>query len=213
MQSNNCYRAKKYEKEEKYYGRDSKPFGEDKRYERKIIQTPVVLGFGEKQELVVADLLISPPSEPVFRIVSVDEEVVITDYKLVPICNSRGEHSAKVIIDGYIDKNINYKTLDEALDTATSVAGPLFHYTTRIPFATFVEVKLFEPLKDNKCGVKEHVNVEILDAVVEGSVEELLDPNEVAAGAPAWAVTYNRILEKTLVRVELKITKFEHLKI
>jgi len=40
-----------------------------------------------------------------------------------------------------------------------------------------------------------------------------LDPNPVAAGAPEWAVTYNRILERVLVRVELKITKDSHLSI
>jgi SipL, SPOCS domain len=187
---------------------------------KRLIQTPVVIGWGEKQELVIADLLISPPSPSVFRIIGVDEFVVITSTKLIPICSKKGEHSAKVIVDGYIDKNINYKTITDF--TAADINGPVYHFTTRIPFSTFVEVKTCEPVSDysdaygancNKCHHREHYDVEILDAFVEGTSDELLDPNPVAAGAPEWAVTYNRILERVLVRVELKITKDSHLSI
>lgn len=177
---------------------------------KKLIQTPVVVGWGEKQELVVAELTIAPPSPALFRIIDVDKEVVITDTKLVPICNRKGEHSAKVIVDGYIDKNINYKTITDF--TATDINGPVFHFTTRIPFSTFVEVKTTEEIKDSyKDCYRENYLVEILDAIVEGEVDEFLDPNPVADGAPAWAITYNRLLEKMLVRVELKITKSDHI--
>ena len=187
---------------------------------KRLIQTPVVVGWGEKQELVVADLQVAPPSPSVFRIIGVDEFVVITDTKLIPVCNKKGEYSAKVIVDGYIDKNINYKTITDF--TAADINGPVYHFTTRIPFSTFVEVKTSEPITDysnnyaacyNKCAHKENYTVEILDAIVEGASDELLDPNPVLDGAPAWAVTYNRILEKALVRVELKITKDSHISI
>lgn len=56
---------------------------------KRLIQTPVVIGWGEKQELVIADLLISPPSPSVFRIIGVDEFVVITSTKLIPICSKK----------------------------------------------------------------------------------------------------------------------------
>ncbi|MBF8984665.1 DUF3794 domain-containing protein [Lutibacter sp. B2] len=69
----------------------------------KLIQVPVIIGQGSKQTLVVSKLRISPPSPPVFRINNIDTEVIITNMKVIP---------GKVIINGYIDKNINYKTLE-----------------------------------------------------------------------------------------------------
>lgn len=215
------YRNQGYENQSyknQYYQRGR---GQSRKSECKtLIQTPIVIGWGDKQELVIADLPIAPPSPAVFRIISVDEFVVITGTKLIPICSKKGDHSVKVIVDGYIDKNINYKTITDF--TAADINGPVYHFTTRIPFSTFVEVKTCEEVNDysdsygvncNKCRHKEHYNVEILDAFVEGTSDELLDPNPVAAGAPDWAITYNRILERILVRVELKITKDFHVSI
>lgn len=173
---------------------------------KKLLQVPVIIGFGQKQDLVVTELTISPPSPPVFRIVDIDKTVVITDFKLVPLtmdnspktCN---EFLGKVIINGYVDKNINYKTITDF--TATDVNGPLFQFTTRIPFATFIEVKASEPLRETD-------TVEILSAIVEGETDELLNPNPVPVGAPSWAVTFNSILEKMIIFISLKVTRSEH---
>ena len=151
-------------------------------------------------------MTISPPSPPVFRIKDIDKTVVITDFKLVPLTMDNApktcdEFLGKVIINGYIDKNINYKTIADF--TATDVNGPLFQFTTRIPFATFVEVKSTEPLRETD-------TVEILSAIVEGETDELLNPNPVPVGAPSWAVTFNSILEKVIIFISLKVTRSEH---
>lgn len=180
---------------------------------KKTLQTPVIVGWGEKQELVVKESVISPPSPPIFRIVGEpDKQVVITQTKLVPtvivnsLLNTGGTADGtttwwgKVIINGYIDKNVNYKTITD-FDTE-AVNGPLYQYTTRVEFATFVEVSATEPLVDTD-------KVEILTAIVEGEKEDLLDPNPVAAGAPSWAVTYNRLLEKMIVQITLKVVRIE----
>lgn len=175
--------------------------------QKKLLQVPVIIGFGEKQDLVVQQLTISPPSPAVFRIKDIDKTVVITDFKLVPITmvndipKTCDKFLGKVIINGYIDKNINYKTITDF--TATDVNGPLFHFTTRIPFSTFVEVKATEPLKETD-------TVEILNAIVEGEQEEFLNPNPVPVGAPSWAITYNSILEKIIIFIRLKVTRSEH---
>lgn len=179
---------------------------------RKLLQSSVIVGWGEKQELVVRESTIAPPSPPIFRIVGEpDKEVVITQTKLVPtvIVNSLLNTNqttkpkiwwGKVIINGYIDKNVNYKTITD-FDTE-AVNGPLYQYTTRVEFATFVEVSATEPLVDTD-------KVEILSAIVEGEKEDLLDPNPVAAGAPDWAVTYNGLLEKMIVQITLKVVRIE----
>ncbi|AWI04601.1 SPOCS domain-containing protein [Clostridium drakei] len=171
---------------------------------KRLIQVPRILGFGEKQEFVVRELTISPPSPALFRIIATDKMVVITDFKLVPLHGKKDcdKFYAKVIIDGYIDKNINYKTITDF--TTTDVNGPVYQFTTRVPFATYVEVTATEP-------VRETDNVEILDAFVEGEKDELLNPNPVAVGAPSWAITYNSVLEKMLICIKLKITRSDHI--
>ncbi len=179
--------------------------------QKKTLQVPVKIGWGEKQELVVKEFTISPPSPPIFRIKDVDKEVVITQTKLVPTVKYIDPAEdldgcvpcwwwSKVIINGYIDKNVNYKTITDF--TSEDVNGPLYHFTTRVPFSTFIEMKSKEP-------VKETDKVEILSAVVEGEKDDLLDPNPVAANAPEWAITYNELLEKILIRITAKIVRIE----
>jgi hypothetical protein len=172
---------------------------------KKNIQVPVILGFGEKQELVVNLATVSPPSPPVFRIKDIDKFVEIFDWKVVPIQHKKEEiWKVKVIIDGFIDKNINYKTIEDWDDKA--VNGPLFHFTTKVFFNTFIEVKLDEPA--NEYDV---FNVEFLEKFVEGEKDELLCPNPKQDDAPEWAVTYNQILEKMIVKIRLKVTKTEEI--
>lgn len=178
---------------------------------KKTIQVPVIKGKGEKQHLVVEEFTISPPNPPIFRIVDVDKKVVITDTKLVPSVkfDSPEEYGSacwwsKVIINGYIDKNVSYKTISEY--TSEDVNGPVFHFTTRVYFATYLEIKSEEKLCDTD-------KVEILSAVVEGEKEELLDPNPVPKCAPDWAVTYKKLLEKILIRISAKVTRVEEIKV
>jgi hypothetical protein len=170
----------------------------------KILQVPVIKGFGEKEELVVCQLTISPPNPPIFRIIDIDKEVIISNFKLASVSEPDEDQlwwKAKVIIDGFIDKNILYKTITDCTDVA--VGGPVYHFTTRINFATFVEVKSMYPM-----AITDHV--EILSAFVEGEKDELLDPNDVPICAPDFAITYNTILEKMIVKIKLKITRQEH---
>ncbi|WP_298841200.1 DUF3794 domain-containing protein [Clostridium sp.] len=171
---------------------------------KKVLQVPVIKGFGEKEEFVVSQITIAPPNPPIFRIIGIDKEVIITNFELVSVCDpedGKSSWKAKVIIDGFIDKNILYKTITDF--TGQAVGGPVFQFTTRIPFATFVEVKSKEPIYKTD-------QVEILSAFVEGEKEELLDPNDVAIGAPDFAVTYNTLLEKMIIKIKLKITRIGH---
>lgn len=190
------------------YQPQPQPKYEPKHEQKKLIQVPRIIGFGENQQFVVEELTISPPSPAVFRIEDVDKTVVITDFKLVPLnmdnykSKNCDKFFGKVIIDGYVDKNINYKTITDF--TATDVNGPLFQFTTRVEFATFVEVIATEPIKETD-------NVEILSAFVEGEKDELLNPNPVAEGAPSWAVTYNSIREKMIIFIKLKVTRSDHI--
>lgn len=195
-----------------------------KKPEKKILQVPVKIGWGEKQELVVVTSTVSPPSPPVFRVKDVDKTVVITQMKLVPInkfeeCEEKADSfgnwdpwgsgwgwrtRAKVIINGYIDKNVNYKTITDF--TPTDVNGPVFQFTTRAPFAALIDVQAKEPICETDI-------VELSSAIVEGEKEDLLDPNPVPEGAPSWAVTYNALLEKIIVKIKVEIKRIEEVKV
>ncbi|MGH4117395.1 DUF3794 domain-containing protein [Clostridium sp.] len=167
------------------------------------LPVPSIEKFGEKVELVVNQITIAPPNPPIFRIVDIDKVVGITNFKLASVNGPGVCHpwwTAKVIIDGYVDKNILYKTITNFTEDA--VSGPVHQYTTRVEFATFVEVRSMDPI----CLTD---NVKICAAFVEGEIDELLDPNDVAAGAPDFAITYNSLLEKMIVKIVLKITKKE----
>ncbi len=192
----------------------------------KTLQVPVIIGWGEKQKLVVKEITVGKPCgdkgpvldlipgpEPcppaaIFRIVDVDKEVVITKTKLVPriesdipTCSPAKEYFSKIIINGYVDKNVIYKTI--TCHTKDDVMGGLNQITTRAYFSTFVEIKSKEP-------VKETDRAEIVSAIVEGEDEELLDPNPVDKCGPEWAVTYNKLLEKMLIRITAKVVRIEH---
>lgn len=193
----------------------------------KTIQVPVIVGTGSKQTLVVSKLWISPPCPPVFRIKDIEKEVKVTNCKVIP---------GKVIINGFIDKNINYKTIRRYHRGA--VCGPLFHFTKRIPFSTFIDI-IAEPGEE----VREGDKCEIIEAFVEGEKDELLWPvrrgygcseedndesetnqemyneeeeieDEVAENdlesSSYWPKCYRLILEKDVVKIVAKVTRIEH---
>ena len=176
-----------------------------------LIQTIVTTGKGKKQKLVVATDPIAPPSPALFRVIDTDKKVVITNKKLiVPEPDNPGPYKTpgwspcgkwgKVIINGYIDKNVTYKTITDF--TSTAVNGPVFQFTTQIEFSTFVEVYAVPGGQ-----ISETDEVVIEDPHVEGESEEPVNPNPVAAGAPPWAVTYNALLEKIIIKINVKTQK------
>lgn len=161
-----------------------------------IIQVPVVIGKGEVQVLVVKELTISPPGPPIWKIKEIDKEVLITNLVVIPVdCGRKG----KIIFNGLIIKNINYKTVDEVCHN--TVSGPLFHSTTKIPFEGFIEIT---PERGEK--VKEGDKAEILEAFVEGEKDELLCPEKIEG-----EIVFNKILEKMLVFVKAKIVRIEEI--
>jgi len=163
-----------------------------------IIQVPVVIGKGEVQVLVVKELTISPPGPPIWRIKDIDKEVVITNLVVIPVdCGRKG----KIIFNGFIIKNINYKTVEDVCHNA--VSGPLFHFTTKIPFEGFIEIT---PEHGEK--IKEGDRAEVLEAFVEGEKDELLCPEKIECEK-----VFNKILEKMLVFIKAKIVRIKEIKV
>ncbi|QEK10929.1 DUF3794 domain-containing protein [Crassaminicella thermophila] len=148
-----------------------------------LIKVPKVIGTGSAQYLSVVDI---PFNIPVFEIIDIIKKVEITDCYVV---------DNKVIINGELNKNIIYKTKEEEeqFDNVTRVCGDVVHCTVTIPFALFVEVP----------GALEGDQCQIEDAFVEGERDVERDFNTDG--------TFNTLHEKSIIRVDVKVTRTEQI--
>lgn len=157
---------------------------------KKEIQVPVIIQRAETQFLVYDQTNVAQLSPPVWRIKDIEKEVIITDITV-------GE--GKVILNGYIDKNINYKVKADFVDDII-VDGPLQHHTSQVPFQEFIEVP---------CAM-EGDHCEILDAFVEAEADNLINPAPVPPNPPN---TFQTVEEKMVVRIIVKITRIDELRV
>lgn len=204
----------------------------ERKEKKRTLQTKVIVGKGEKQFFVEKDIVICPPSPPVFEIVSVDVKVDVFDTKVI----TGGDCEwgwAKVIFNAWIRKDIIYKTVEHVHDG--TVNGPLFATTLKIPLGGFVDV---EPLKGEK--IKEGDIAEVIKAKFEGAKEELHDEirikkmnNEIRGckmnedmrcklpgdmhgltmleeEERAEIKVFKKLLEKAVFEIEFKIVRIEH---
>ena len=75
------------------------------------------------------------------------------------------------------------------------VCGDVRHCTVEIPFHLFVEVPGAEPGD----------NCEVIDAIVAGEFDKLIDKNSDG--------TFNKLLEKAVIKIRAKVTRTKHLKV
>lgn len=176
-------------------GFDSKEKDKEK---KRTLQAKVIVGRGKEQFFVEKDIIISPPSPPVFELVDVDVKVDVYDTKVITGGDCKCGW-AKVIFNAWICKNIIYKTLEHVHDG--TVNGPLFHSTLKIPVGGFVEV---EPVRGEK--IKEGDIAEVISAKLEGAKEELHDEICVCKDIKL----YKKLLEKSVVGIEFKVVRVEH---
>lgn len=156
---------------------------------KKILQVPVIMGEGEEQFFIEKDICIAPPSPPVYMIEDVKEWVDVYSTKVI---------NNKVIFNAYLWKDIVYKTVEHVHDG--TVNGPMYHSTFKLPFGGFVKIKHFDNEK-----VKEGDTAELLEARVEGSKDHLHDECVIQGFK-----VYNKLLEKTVVKLRFKVTRIEH---
>ncbi|WP_051652395.1 CsxC family protein [Clostridium algidicarnis] len=94
-----------------------------------VVKVPVVLSDCKIQIDIESDITLETEA---FDIKTIDKHVCITQCHLVP-------HTNKVFISGYIQKNIQYSTVD--CDNKTSISGSMMHSTFNIPFKCVTPVK------------------------------------------------------------------------
>ena len=147
-----------------------------------LIKVPVVVGTGTAQVLVVTEIPLSPPA---FALNEVDKEVRIEQCEVI---------TGKVIINGILHKVIQYKTKEnvDLIHGVKRVCGNVRHCTVDIPFHLFIVVP--GALPGDECHVE--------DAFVEGEKDELLDQHDDC---------FKKLLEKAVVRVDIKVTRSEQI--
>jgi len=148
-----------------------------------LIKVPVVINTGSAQILVVTEIPLTPPA---FEIKDIDKEVIVEQCKAI---------TDKVIINGILRKNINFKTFEseDTFDNVSRVCGDVRHCTVEIPFSLYIDVP----------GAMEGDDCQIEDAFVEGEKDELLNPTEQG--------TFETLLEKAVVKIEVKVTRTDQI--
>ncbi|HEY3368992.1 MAG TPA: DUF3794 domain-containing protein [Symbiobacteriaceae bacterium] len=154
-------------------------------HKQHVIQVPVVVNSNTAQVLVVTEIPLSPPA---FKIDEIQKLIEIDD------CTTGCD---KVIINGRLIKNITFKTAKErdCHHEMYRVCGDVRHCTVEIPFHLFVEIKGAKP--GDKCEVE--------DAIIAAEFDKLIDPCEDG--------TFNKLLEKVVIKVRAKVVRTRHLKV
>jgi hypothetical protein len=149
------------------------------------IQVPVIVNSNTAQVLVVTEIPLTPPA---FKIDEIQKLIEIDE--CVAVCD-------KVIVNGRLIKNITFKTAKErdCHHDLHRVCGDVRHCTVEIPFHLFIDVK----------GAKPGDTCEIEDAVIAGEFDKLIDPN--------CDGTFNKLLEKVVIKVRAKVVRRKHLKV
>jgi hypothetical protein len=94
-----------------------------------VAKIPVVLSDVEIQIDVESEIRLE---EAAFDIKTVDKHTFLTECKLIP-------HTNKLFIAGFVQKNIQYSTVD--CTNKTSVSGKIQHTTVNIPFKCVTKIQ------------------------------------------------------------------------
>lgn len=161
---------------------------------KELVQVPVIKGQGSKQ-FFINKTIILPNDYPVYKIHSEDFQIKISekDLKIIP------GNPGKVIFNGKVIKNVIYKVVE--IDPEYVVFGDMRHATAEYEISGFID------LEETGEKVLATDIPEILSAVVEGYSEEL----EGEKTGPCETTVYEKIHEKIVVKVDLKVTRMEHL--
>lgn len=160
--------------------------------EKKCVKVPEVIGRNHCNVLLEQDIPFAP-GYPAFEIKDITK--VVTDLVL-QVCKD------KVLINGKLQKNINYKTLEccskfncNCTDINVSY-GDVRHVHVAIPFNAYIEVP----------GARIGDSVEIEYAGVEDDCELdiLMDPCYVKG---CEAPVYKKVREKVIVKIDVKVLR------
>ncbi|MDQ2085856.1 DUF3794 domain-containing protein [Herbivorax sp. ANBcel31] len=155
---------------------------------RKCIKVPEVVGRNSSQVLIES-VIPFPDLFPAVEIKDIKKEV--KDLR-VHVCKN------KVLINGVLHKNINYKTFEGEVKCGKldTFFGDVKHVGVDIPFATYIDVPGAKPgdkYQIEFAGVEDECEVDILE-----------DPVTLVK---CTVKAYRKLREKVIVKVDLKVLR------
>ncbi|MCR3761919.1 hypothetical protein KYB31_23380 [Clostridium felsineum] len=165
--------------------------------ESKISQASDTIYYGEYEKLIVNILTMKKPNYPILAIDNTNNIVTITDAKIdSPVRQVSENWKGSILLDGYVDNTITYRTASNT--SSSTISGNINFLSTRIYFQIKSTV-----ISSSKFSKKS--NVEVISAYVENEKRDLLDKNPIPENYPTWAITYNKLSQKILVKIQVKI--------
>ena len=159
----------------------------------KLIQVPVVKGKGSEQFFVEKEISVPCACPPIYSIKDIKKSVDVFDVKVI---------KGKVIFNAFLRKDIVYTTVDKKF--CDSVCGPVFHFTAKIPFGGFVEIKpIYGEMLMGECEI-----AKLLEAKIEGSRELLTGEIE-----KDGVKVFTKLIEKDIVKLKFKVERIEEIKV
>ncbi|MCX8131802.1 MAG: DUF3794 domain-containing protein [Clostridia bacterium] len=157
----------------------------------KCIKVPEVIGRNDCQVLLEC-VIPFPCNYPAVEIKDIMKEV---RNLFIKVCKN------KVLINGILHKNINYKTFEDYYKDKCDCSydtyyGSVKHIGVDIPFSCFIEVPGARPGDDYQvefAGVEDDCEVDILE-----------DPIRVCDGG---VIAYKKVREKVIVKIDLKVLR------
>lgn len=153
---------------------------------KKCIKVPEVVGRNSSQVLIES-VISFPELFPAVEVKDITKEVKSL---LVHVCKN------KVLINGVLHKNINYKTFEGEMKCGKldTFFGDVRHVGVDIPFATYIDVPGAKPgdkYQVEFAGVEDGCEIDILE-----------DP------IPKCSVkAYKKLREKVVVKVDIKVLR------
>lgn len=165
----------------------------EKHEEKICIKVPKVIGRNQTQILIEA-VIPFPPEYPAVEIKDIQKEV--RNLRIF-VCKD------KVLINGILHKNINYKTFEKELepgcrcDFTDGYYGDVRHVGVNIPFAGFIEIP----------GAKKGDDFQVEFAGVEDCCEVDILENPVCPSKAKTVTAYRSLREKVIVKIDLKVLR------
>ena len=169
-----------------------KPFYMEKEKNRMCVKVPEVIGKNYCQVLLETEIPFAP-GYPAMEIKDILKEV---KELIFSVCTD------KVLVNGILHKNINYKTYENACkikcncDDIDVIYGNLKHVSVNLPFSSYIDIP----------GARQGDSVEVEFAGVEDCCEldMLKDPYFVKG---CETPVYKKLKEKVIVKVEVKVLR------
>ena len=156
---------------------------------KRFIEATTIIGSGSTDFIIEKEIDIPEALPSIWTIDNVEATIKLTD--ISPTMK-------KIIVSGFIDINVNYKTLMTSFDNVST--GKISHIETNFPFSTPIDL-----ITDDNINLKKSDVVKVVTA-------KCLAENHILSDSliiPSEEVVYNKITTQLLLQIKVMATRKE----